>query len=144
MFTLTLTADLGYTIEQFTKADLKTGMVIKYRGNKKDREDFSNKFGGLRLVVNTYLISSDNFNDLGDYNSGMSHDDGSVFTIDEVFEVNDIHGGLNNIENWTLKSIWKRPEPVTVLPSPEQIEIASIQAEMDKLSQRLSELKGKV
>lgn len=134
------------TQKQFTKADLKDGMVVKYRGVKKDREDLSNKFGGLRLVVNTYLISSDNFNALDDYNSGMSFDNDSVFTIDEVFEVSDIYGGLNNIKNWKLKSIWKRPEPVEAppVPSAEQIEIESIQAEMDKLSQRLSELKEKM
>lgn len=136
---------IGMTQKQFTKADLKDGMVVKYRGDKKDREDLSNKCSGLRLVVNTYLISSDNFNVLDDYDSGMSYNNDSVFTIDEVFEASDIYGGLNNIENWTLKSIWKRPEPVVApTPSAEQLEIESIQAEMDKLSQRLSELKGKV
>lgn len=134
MFTLTLTADLGYTIEQLAKADLKDGMVVKYRGGS----TFSESYGGLRVVLNSACVSADSFSVLRNVSEDLLYPD-ECFSIDEVFEVVKIKGGLDRIENWTLKSIWKREEKST-----EQIEIASIQAEMDKLSQRLQDLKGKV
>lgn len=136
---------VGMTQKQFTKADLKDGMVVKYRGSSNGLS-LANSQKGLRLMVAGFAISEDSFNEIDAYSDELIYAPQKSFNIDEVFNVVSLCGGLQNIENWKLKSIWKRPEPVEAppVPSPEQIEIASIQAEIDKLSQRLSELKGKV
>lgn len=126
---------VGMTQKQFTKADLKDGMVVKHRGGC----HYSNKYGGLNLVVKDSLLQADEFSLICHYNQDLTSEEFTEFDIVEVFEVLQNQANLKNITNWKLKSIWKREDK-----SQNQLEIASIQAEMDKLNERLNELKGKV
>lgn len=124
---------IGMTNKQFTKDDLKTGMVIKYRGGSVE----SDKYGRLALVVGDHLVQANEYDDLGRYTDDLLCN--GTLDIVEVFDVVNLSTGLSCIFSWKLKSIWKREEK-----SPEQIEIENIQLEMDKLNRRLGELKGKI
>lgn len=130
---------IGMTQKQFTKSDLKTGMVVKHRGGC----CYSNKYGGLNLVVKDSFIQADEFCLICNYNQDLTSEDFTELDIVEVFEVLQSQYNLKNITSWKLKSIWKREEKLEV-PSPEQIEIEKIQAEMQQLNKRLGELKAKV
>lgn len=93
----------------FTKADLKTGMVVKYRGG----HDQSDKENGLRLVITDTLILSDEFNQLYNYGDDLKHSHHNELDIMEVYEVIGNVSSLQKITTWQLKSIWKRPEQTT-------------------------------
>ena len=127
------------TQKQFTKADLKTGMIIEFMNGEISQV--------LLNTPNGDIVTGDNWFPLKSY------------TDEDLFELMDMDGvrvkfvylpvhnkgfslkeaKLNNLSQCEYEVVWKRKEK-----SAEQIEIESIQAEMDKLSQRLSELKGKV
>lgn len=92
----------------FTKSDLKDGMVVKYRGGCV----YSDKYSSLNLVVANAIIQTDEFNTLKDFNNDLTAPDYTQFDIVEVFEVVSAHR-LEDIAGWGLKSIWKRPEPIS-------------------------------
>lgn len=122
--------------KQFTKSDLKDGMVVKYRGGG----SFASKDNGLRLVLCNQFVGRDGYGEFKEYLEDLSlSSDDTNFDIVEVFEVVDASDGLDYITSWALKSVWKREEK-----SQNQLEIEKIQNEMDTLKQRLEELKGKV
>lgn len=104
------------TQKQFTKADLKNGMVVKYRGGN----CYADKNNGLRLVLCEQFIGSDGFAQFREYSKDLLLDNGPTFDIVEVFTVIDASDGFDYITSWLLDSIWKREEPKQ---SPEQIEI---------------------
>lgn len=124
---------IGMTQKPFTKSDLKNGMVVH------------NSFSGLQLVVGNHIVYSEGFGLLTHYHQNLRHGEHEELDINEVFEVISA-SGVRYINEWVLKSIWKRPEPVVTppVPSAEQIEIEKIQAEMEQLNKRLGELKAKV
>lgn len=126
---------IGMRQKQFTKADLKDGMVVKYRGGN----CYADKNNGLRLVLCKQFIGSDGFAQFREYSKDLLLGNEPTFDIVEVFTVIDAGNGLDYITSWLLKSIWKREEK-----SAEQLEIEKIQAEMEQLNKRLGELKGKV
>ena len=108
----------------FTKSDLKDGMVVKYRGGC----TYSDKYSSLNLVVANTLIQSDEFNTLKKFNNGLTHPDYTEFDIVEVFEVVSAYG-LEAIAGWGLKSVWKRPEPISV----QQQAILDLEAKQQEL-----------
>lgn len=89
-----------YMQKEFTKSDLKDGMVVEYNDNS----------FGKRLVVGDFLIGEDGYADLGDYNESLK----SVVSDLEIVRVYKIKymGKISSIMyDVNLELIWERKEP---------------------------------
>lgn len=118
--------------KQFSKSDLKDGMVVKYRGGGA----ISNKNNGLRLVLCGQFISDTGYAEFDEYLEDLSLETSNpTFDIVEVFTVIDASAGLNRITEWELKSIWKREEL-----SERDKKIISIREKMLELEKQLETL----
>lgn len=125
---------LAYGVnKEFTKADLKTGMVVKMRGGSYEAD----LFGGLCLVIADCLMQSDGHEPLVSYNSSLKHAEQNTFDIVEVFEVISTVGRpLEKIQQWDLKSVWKRNELTE--------QLRKLNAEKDKLLLKVKEIDSKI
>lgn len=125
---------LAYGVnKEFTKSDLKTGMVVKMRGGSYEAD----LFGGLCLVIADCLMQSDGHEPLVSYNSSLKHAEQNTFDIVEVFEVISTVGRpLEKIQQWDLKSIWKRNELTE--------QLRKLSAEKDKLLLKVKEIDSKI
>ena len=95
----------GYTIlewsdymqKEFTKADLKDGMVVEYRD------------GDRRLVIDEYLVGKDAHYELSAYNENLENEYPGL-TIMKVFKIyrRAILGNILDDDN--LELIWERAE----------------------------------
>lgn len=86
-----------YMNKEFTKVDLKSGMVVEYNNN----------YFGKRLVIGGFLIGEDGYADLGDYNENLK----SVVSVLEIVRVYKIKcmGKISSImEDHNLELIWER------------------------------------
>lgn len=119
---------LGMKQKQFTKSDLKNGMVVLLREN-------SDRY----LVLNDRIVGDDGWMDFDSYDNDLLEIEAkdSDFDVVEVFEVTALWD--LSIQKWELKSIWKREEK-----SPAQLEIEQIQKQVDELNARLETLKAGV
>ena len=89
-----------YMQKEFTKADLKDGMVVEYNDN----------YFRKRLVIGGFLTGEDGYADLGDYNENLK----SVVSDLEIVRVYKIKcmGKISSImEDHNLELIWERKEP---------------------------------
>ena len=89
-----------YMQKEFTKADLKDGMVVEYNDN----------CYGKRLVIGGFLIGEDGYADLGDYNENLKN----VVSDLEIVRVYKIKcmGKISSIMyDVNLELIWERKEP---------------------------------
>lgn len=89
-----------YMQKEFTKSDLKDGMVVEYNDNS----------FGKRLVVGDFLIGEDGYADLGDYNENLKN----VVSDLEIVRVYKIKcmGKISSIMyDVNLELIWERKEP---------------------------------
>lgn len=88
-----------YMQKNFTKSDLKDGMVVEYNDNS----------FGKRLVVGDFLIGEDGYADLGDYNENLKN----VVSDLEIVRVYKIKcmGKISSIMyDDNLELIWERAE----------------------------------
>lgn len=85
--------------KEFTKADLKDGMVVEYSNGKR------------RLVLNNHLIGKDGYYELNRYMEDMKDKESSERDIMRVFKIAIITtlDRIFHIENLDL--IWERKEP---------------------------------
>lgn len=116
-------------MKQFTKSDLKNGMVVRIR---------TDKSAHTYLVLFSRLVAANSHLELADYDENLIDIDDPMWDIVEVLELAAPARSLA-MENWDLKSIWKREEK-----SPAQLEIEQIQKQMDELNTRLETLKASV
>ena len=89
-----------YMKKEFTKSDIKDGMVVEYNDNS----------FGKRLVVGDFLIGEDGYADLGDYNENLKN----VVSDLEIVRVYKIKcmGKISSIMyDVNLELIWERKEP---------------------------------
>lgn len=89
-----------YMQKNFTKSDLKDGMVVEYNDNS----------FGKRLVVGDFLIGEDGYADLGGYNENLKN----VVSDLEIVRVYKIKcmGKISSIMyDVNLELIWERKEP---------------------------------
>lgn len=90
----------GYMQKNFTKSDLKDGMVVEYNDN----------CFGKRLVIGGFLTGEDGYVDLGDYNENLKN----VVSDLEIVRVYKIKcmGNISSImHDDNLELIWERKEP---------------------------------
>ena len=89
-----------YMKKEFTKSDIKDGMVVEYNDNS----------FGKRLVVGDFLIVEDGYADLGDYSENLK----SAVNDLEIVRVYKIKrmGKISSImKNRNLEPIWECKEP---------------------------------
>lgn len=89
-----------YMQKEFTKSDLKDGMVVEYNDN----------CFGKRLVIGGFLTGEDGYVDLVDYNENLK----SVVSDLEIVRVYKIKcmGKISSImEDHNLELIWEREKP---------------------------------
>ncbi len=106
-----------YMQKEFTKADLKDGMVVEYNDN----------CFGKRLVVGDFLIGEDGYADLGDFNENLKN----VVSDLEIVRVYKIKrmGKISSImHDDNLELIWERKE--------------SKKMTIEEMRQKLEELTG--
>lgn len=110
--------------KEFSKADLKDGMVVIYRVNKYEEHDnvrkkwyndYLNKGG---IVVGESILSKDDYMDLDSYEDDLTTYSGTrKFDIVEVYKVKLPYGGLSmldnigeSVDNGLLELIWSRDD----------------------------------
>ena len=89
-----------YMQKEFTKSDLKSGMVVEYNDN----------YFGKRLVIGGFLTGEDGYADLGVYNENLK----SVVSDLKIVRVYKIKcmGKISSImEDHNLELIWEREKP---------------------------------
>lgn len=89
-----------YMQKEFTKSDLKDGMVVKYNDN----------CFGKRLVIGGFLIGEDGYADLGDYNENLKSM-ASDLEIVRVYKIKRMGKFSSIMKNHNLELIWERKEP---------------------------------
>lgn len=85
--------------KEFTKADLKSGMVIEY----------NDKTFGRRLVAGDYLIGGDGYSELNDYADNLINNNANLEIV-KIYKIR--YGGCfyDLMEDENLKLIWERKE----------------------------------
>ena len=89
-----------YMQKNFTKSDLKDGMVVEYNDNS----------FGKRLVVGDFLIGEDGYADLGDYNENLKNVE-SDLEIVRVYKIKCMGKISSIMYDVNLELIWERKEP---------------------------------
>jgi len=89
-----------YMQKEFTKADLRDGMVVEYNDNS----------FGKRLVVGDFLIGEDGYADLGDYNENLKNvvSDLEIVRVYKIKRMGKISSIMYDVN---LELIWERKEP---------------------------------
>ena len=85
----------------FTKAYLKDGMVVRFADSKE----------GLALVNAGLLLSLDGFVFITSLEDDLRCLHAPEYNIDEVYEIKNAFS--LDITYWQLKSLWKRPDPIS-------------------------------
>lgn len=117
----------------FTKADLRDGMVVKVRGGSYNAD----KYGKLLLVVGNSLQQATEYELLSIYLDDLTCTSHPTYDIMEVFEVVNSALPINRIQDWQLKSLWKRPEPI----SAQQQAIIELEAKQQELIDQAEKIK---
>lgn len=88
-----------YMKKEFTKTDLKSGMVIEY----------NDKTFGRRLVAGDYLIGGDGYSELNNYADNLINNNENLEIV-KIYKIR--YGGCFNdlMEDENLKLIWERKE----------------------------------
>ena len=124
------------TMKEFTKSELKDGMVVKLRGGTSNAD----KYGGLMLVVGQSLQQATEYDRLDEYLDNLKSKSYAVLDIVEVFEVGDTgRNSLSQIQDWVLKSIWKRPEQTQ-----QQKQLAELKAAQEQLMLQAKDITDKI
>ena len=89
-----------YMQKEFTKSDLKDGMVVEYNDN----------CYGKRLVIGGFLIGEDGYVDLGDYNENLKSM-ASDLEIVRVYKIKHMGKFSSIMKNHNLELIWESKEP---------------------------------
>lgn len=84
--------------EEFTKADLKDGMVVEYKDGKR------------RLVVADMLIGKDGFLTLNSYSEELKNNSFDEHTIVKTYKIREAATFNCVLDDVNLELIWKRTE----------------------------------
>lgn len=93
-----------YMKKEFTKADLKDGMVVAYAN------------GQRRLVLNNFLIGKDGYFDLSNYSEKMKDKNSSDRDIVRVFKINIVTTLDRIFHTENLELIWERTKTKHMTP----------------------------
>lgn len=88
-----------YMNKEFTEADLKDGMVVKYRN------------GDKRMVINEALIGEDGYADRYCFREDLTHRYFKDLDIVGVYEIQEYSNFADMLSDYNLELIWERKEP---------------------------------
>lgn len=88
-----------YMNKEFTKADLKDGMVVKYRN------------GDKRMVINEGLIGEDGYSEQCRFRADLTQKELKELDIVGVYETKNYSSFKNMLSDDNLTPIWERKEP---------------------------------
>lgn len=88
-----------YMNKEFTKADLKDGMVAKYRN------------GDKRMVVNEALIGENGYSDRNCFREDLTHRYFKDLDIVGVYAIQEYNNFADMLSDYNLELIWERKEP---------------------------------
>ena len=89
-----------YMQKNFTKSDLKDGMVVEYNDN----------CFGKRLVIGGFLTGEDGYVDLGDYNENLKNVVSDLGIV-RVYKIKCMGNISSIMHDDNLELIWERKEP---------------------------------
>lgn len=120
-----------YMKKEFTKADLKDGMVVEYQ----------DKTFGRRLVAGDYLIGGDGYSELNDYADNLINNNANLEIV-KIYKIR--HGGCFNdlMENENLKLIWERSEPKKMTTEEMQQKLEELTGEKIEVEPSVEEMIG--
>lgn len=84
--------------DEFTKADLKDGMVVKYRN------------GDKRMVVNEALIGENGYSDRNCFREDLTHRYFKDLDIVGVYAIQEYNNFADMLSDYNLELIWERKE----------------------------------
>lgn len=87
-----------YMNKEFTKADLKDGMVAKYRN------------GDKRMVVNEALIGENGYSDRNCFREDLTHRYFKDLDIVGVYAIQEYNNFADMLSDYNLELIWERTE----------------------------------
>jgi hypothetical protein len=118
---------LGKTMKEFTKSDLKTGMVVRYRD------------GEYRILIDKVLTGIGGFNVLSLYNDSLLGVNASNVDIVAVYNMCNARPIDIYLKGEHLTLIWERTEQ-----TPAQKEMEVLQAKMDELQEQIKVVQAKL
>lgn len=135
---------IGYTIlewsdymkvgnKEFTKANLKDGMVVEYQ----------DKTFGRRLVAGDYLIGGDGYSELNNYADNLINNNANLEIV-KIYKIR--YGGCFNdlMEDKNLKLIWERSEPKKMTTEEMRQKLEELTGEKIKVEPSKEEMIGSV
>lgn len=105
-----------YMNKEFTKADLRDGMVVKYRN------------GDKRMVINEAMIGVEGYSNKHNFREDLTHKIYEELDIVSVYEVEEYGKFANMLSDNNLILIWERKEPKKMT--------------VEEMKQKLEELTG--
>ena len=88
-----------YMNKEFTKADLKDGMVVKHRN------------GDKRMVISEALIGEDGYADRNCFREDLTHRYFKDLDIVGVYAIQEYNNFADMLSDYNLELIWERKEP---------------------------------
>lgn len=88
-----------YMNKEFTKADLRDGMVVKYRN------------GDKRMVISEALIGEDGYSDQNCFREDLTHRYFKDLDIVGVYAIQEYNNFADMLSDYNLELIWERKEP---------------------------------
>ena len=88
-----------YMQKEFTKADLKDGMVVKHRN------------GDKKMVVNEALIGENGYSDRNCFREDLTHRYFKDLDIVGVYAIQEYNNFADMLSDYNLELIWERKEP---------------------------------
>lgn len=121
-----------YMKKEFTKEDLKDGMVVAYANGKR------------RLVLNNFLIGKDGYFDLSNYSENLKDKNSSDRDIVRVFKINIVTTLDNIFHTKNLELIWERTETKSMTTEEMRKKLEELTGEKIEVEPSREEMIGKI
>ena len=121
-----------YMKKEFTKADLKDGMVVAYANGKR------------RLVLNNFLIGKDGYFDLSNYSENLKDKNSSDRDIVRVFKINIVTTLDHIFHTGNLELIWERNEAKKMTADEMRQKLEELTGEKIEVEPSREEMIGKI
>lgn len=121
-----------YMKKEFTKADLKDGMVVAYANGKR------------RLVLNNFLIGKDGYFDLSNYSENLKDKCDPDKDIVRVFKINIVTTLDNIFHTKNLELIWERKEIKSMTHEEMRQKLEELTGEKIEVEPSREEMIGKI
>ena len=121
-----------YMKKEFTKADLRDGMVVEYRDGKR------------RLILNNFLIGIDGYFDLSNYSENLKDKNSSDRDVVGVFKVNIVTNLDYIFRTENLELIWERTETKSMTTEEMRKKLEELTGEKIEVEPSMEEMIGTI